>query len=124
MISTLIHFRIEMDIDSDQVETVRKIEEVKSDEEITDLELNVKIEKSGEKGSIKTEVFEEKNYLEPLQIIGEKRKNQEKSNLENETKKKEEYGLFEDLDYQEEPQEIQEIDIDDLDNQVSEISLH
>jgi hypothetical protein len=124
MISTLIHFRIEMDIDSDQVETVRKIEEVKSDEEITDLELNVKIEKSGEKGSIKTEVFEEKNDLEPLQIIGEKRKNQEKSNLENETKKKEEYGVFEDLDYQEEPQEIQEIDIDDLDNQVSEISLH
>ena len=128
MISTLIHFRIEMDIDSDQVETVRKIEEVKCDEEITDLELNVKIEKSGEKGSIKTEVFEEKNYLEPLQIIGEKRKHRERANLKNKSRKfKKEFVVLEELDDQQEPNQepenIQEISLYDSEDQVFYIYL-
>ena len=109
-----------MDVNSEHVEISERID----NEQITDIELEVKIEKLDEKTYIKTEVLEEKNNSDSFKIICGKRKNQEKSNLENETKKKEEYGLFEDLDYQEEPQEIQEIDIDDLDNQVSEISLH
>ena len=114
-----------MKVNSDQIEIFRKIEEVKCDEEITDLELDVKIENSDEQGNIKTEVFEEKNYSEPFQIVGEKRKNHEKANLENESKKiKEEFVVFEEFDDQQEtlvkqePQEINEIYLDDLNNQV------
>ena len=117
-----------MSVNSDQVDIFEKIEEVKCDEEITDLELDVKIEKSDEQGNIKTEVFEENNYSEPFQIIGKKRKNQERSNLENESKKiKEEFVVFEEFDDQQEtlvkqePQEIKEIYLDDLNNQVIKI---
>ena len=84
-----------MDVNSDHIEIVQKIDEkVKS--EITDLELEVKIEKTDETGKIKIEVFEEENNSEALQIIGEKRKSQERSDLENENKKiKEEFVIFE-----------------------------
>ena len=59
---SLINFRIGMGVNSDQIDIFEKLEEEKSDEEITDLELDVKIENSDEQGNIKTEVFEEKNY--------------------------------------------------------------
>ena len=58
-------------------------EEVKSDDGIIDLELEIKIEKLGEKDIFKTEFFEE-----PRQIIGKKRLNQETSNLVNKKLKK------------------------------------
>jgi hypothetical protein len=56
----LMNFRIEMDDISDHDES---FEEIKFDEEITDLELEVKIEKSDEKNNIKTEVFEENLFF-------------------------------------------------------------
>ena len=109
-----------MEVDSDDVRMFKKLyEEVKSDEELTDLELEVKIEKSDETENIKTEVFEEVNNLTPFQIIGEKRKNPERWNVENENKKiKEEFIVFEELDDNHRPQETEEINFDDLINQV------
>jgi hypothetical protein len=128
LISTLIHFRIEMEVNSSHVENFRKIEEVKSDEEITDVELDIKIEKSDEQGKIKTEVFEENNYSEPLQIIGEKRKHRERANLENKSRKfKKEFVVLEELDDQQEPnqepEDIQEISLYDSEDQVFYIYL-
>jgi hypothetical protein len=94
-------------------------EEIQYDDVMTDFNLEVKIENLNEKVNIKTEVFEGENYSEPLQIIGEKRKNTERSNLENENKKiKEEFVVFEESDYKQEPQEIVEINLSDLNNQV------
>ena len=108
-----------MSVNSDQVDIFEKIEEVKSDEEITDLELDVKIENSDEQGNIKTEVFEE-NKFEHIQTIGKKRKNRERSNFENENKKiKEEFVVFEESDEQRFPkQEIEEINPNYLNNLV------
>jgi midasin (ATPase involved in ribosome maturation) len=102
-----------MDVSSDHVKVVEKMyTEVKSDEELIDFELEVKQEKSDEKGNIKTEVFEKENYPEPFQIIGEKRKNQERSDLKNENKKvKEKFVVFEESDYKQEAQEIAEINL-------------
>ena len=85
-------------------------------DEITDLEL--KIEISSETENIKSEVFEEKNNSEPLQVIGEKRKNDESSNLENK-KLKEEFVVFEESDHKHEPRETEEINLDDFNNQVN-----
>jgi hypothetical protein len=82
-------------------------------------ELEVKIENPDEVGNIKTEVFEEKNYFEPLQIIGEKRKNTESSNLENK-KIKEEFEL-EKLSDRQEPQDTKEISHDAWNNEVIKI---
>jgi hypothetical protein len=82
-----------MEGNSDKVKILKKMDE----QEITDLEVEVKKEKMDETRNIKTEVFEQTNYSEPLQIIGEKRKNQEILNLENK-KIKEEIVLFEELD--------------------------
>ena len=77
-----------MDGNLDHLEIFEKMDEkVYPGEEITDLEIEVKIEKLDETANIKSEVCEETNNSEPLQIIGEKRKNQETSNLEDETKK-------------------------------------
>ena len=82
---------------------------------IRDLELEIKIEKLDQKGNVKTKIFEEKNIPEPHQIIGEKRKNQEISNFQNENKKiKEEFVVFEESDHKQE-----EINQDDLNNQVT-----
>jgi hypothetical protein len=107
-----IHFRIKMYVYSDTVK------EMKNDAAMTDFELEVKIEKRDEKGDIKTEVFEENNSAS-FQIIGEKRKNTERSYLENENKKiKEEFVIFEELDYKLESQEIVEINLGVLNNQV------
>ena len=116
-----------MGVNSDQVDIFEKIEEVKCDEEITDLELDVKIENSDEQGNIKTEVFEE-NKFEHIQTIGKKRKNRERSNFENENKKiKEEFVVFNELDDQQcpkqEPREIKEINLDDLNNQVIQVTF-
>jgi hypothetical protein len=61
-----------------KTENVDFSEEVDSGEEVLDSEL--KIEKLDEEGFIKTEVFQD---FQPIQIIGEKRKNKEISNLEN-----------------------------------------
>jgi hypothetical protein len=101
-----------MEVNSDHVELIERMdEEVYSGEEITDLELGVKIEQHDEIENIKTENFEEKNYSEiKIQIIGEKRKNHEEKNLEIEPKKiKEEFVVFEELD---DEQEIEEINFD------------
>ena len=88
-------------------------------EEMTDLDLEVKIEKLDKERNIKTEVFEENKFMS-FQIIGEKRKNQEISNLENENKKiKQELVLFEEIDDKEESQEIR-MEIDDSNKQVNE----
>jgi hypothetical protein len=83
-------------------------------EEITDLDLEVKIEKLDEEGYIKNEVFQEFFYSKPFQIIGEKRKHKEMLNLENK-KIKEEFVVFEEIDEKEKPQEIH---FDDSNNQV------
>ena len=100
-----------MEINSDNVEI---IEEVDSCEGITDLELEIEV-----KTNIKTEVFDETNNADPHQIIGKKRKNNERSNLEIENKKiKDEFVLLEETDYKKEPQEIEELYLDDLNNQV------
>jgi hypothetical protein len=105
-----------MGINSDHVEILEIMDrELKS--EITDLELEVKIEKLDEERNIKTVVFEETNNFEPLRIIREKRKNQEISNSEIESKKfKEE---FEDLDHEQEPQKIKKNYLHDSNNQVT-----
>jgi hypothetical protein len=84
-------------------------------EEITDLEL--KIELSSETGNIKSEVFEERNKSESFRIIGEKRKNTETRILENK-KIKEEFVVLEESDYK---QEIEEPNLDDFNNQVTNI---
>jgi hypothetical protein len=114
-----------MEVNSDRLKIFENLDEkIKFDEEITDLELEVKLEKTDETGKIKTEFFDETNSSEPLQIIGEKRKNSEKSNMEIENKKiKEEFAVYEELDHKyeqikQEPQEITEIDFDDSENQV------
>ena len=114
-------FRLEMNVNSAQIEKLEKMdEEFEPEEEITDLDLEVKIEESDENRYIKTEVSDEINNSE--QIIGEKRKNKEKPNLENENKRvKEEFVLFEEIDDKQEPQEIKKINNDDLNNQVVQI---
>jgi hypothetical protein len=87
-----------MDVNSKYVEILNKMNEKIKSEEITDLELEVKIEKTNDEENIKSEFFEKTNYSEPIPIIGEKRKNQEISNLENKNKKiKEEFVLFTEL---------------------------
>ena len=97
-----------MEVNSYQGEIIERTdEEVYSGEEMTDLEVEVKIEKTGAEGNIKSEVFEEKNYSEPIQIIGEKRKNQEISHSQNK-KIKEELVLFEELDDKQARQDKQE----------------
>ena len=123
---TGFNFRIETEVYSEHIKHFENMnEEIYPGKEITDLALEIKIEKTDEERNIKTEVLEETNYSELLQIIGEKRKNQERSNLENESKKiKEEFVVFEEFDDQQEtlvkqePQEIKEIYLDDLNNQV------
>ena len=118
-----MHFRIGMEVCSDNVKNLENIdEEVKSDEGITDFELEVKIENLDEKENIKTELFEEKNNSEYLQIIGEKRKNKEKFDFENK-KIKEEYVEFVEIDNKQEFQETQSISPGDLTNQVIMIYL-
>ena len=81
-----------MEINSDHFEIIAKIEEVHSGEEISYLNLEVKTEPHDEKNNINTNIFEERNNFEPLQIIGEKRKNKEifidLSNLEDKKLKK------------------------------------
>ena len=93
-------------------------ENVEFHEEITDLE--VKIELSGKTGNIKNEVFEEIKNSDSFRIVGEKRKNEEKLILENK-KIKDEFVVFEESDYKQEPQTIEEPNLDDLNNQVNYI---
>ena len=127
----LIHFRVEMDVNSDPVEIIENMDEevysggkisfldqeVKT--EIIDIELEVKIEKTDETEHVKTEIVEETYNSEPPKTIGEKGRNQGESNLEIENKKiKEEFVVFEELDVQQEPQDIEEINRDDLNNEV------
>ena len=99
-----------MDVDSENVDFIEK--EVYACGDITDLDLEIKIEKMDEEKNIKTEVFEEKNNISS-QIIGEKRKNKEISNLENKKIKQE-------FEEKEESQEIKEmrIEIDESQNEV------
>ena len=98
-----------MEVYSDQVEVLKKKDEKIKSEEITDLELEVKIEETNGEEKIKSEFFEERNYSEPIQIIGEKRKNREISNLKHKNKKlKEEFDLFEELDDKQALQDKQE----------------
>ena len=107
-----------MDLNSDNVEIVEEMEEVYSGE---DLVLELKIEKLDEEENIKTEVFKEPNNSESFQISGEKRKNEERSNLENEIKKnKEEFAVFiEESDCKQEPQETEKLNRDDVNNKVT-----
>ena len=111
-----------MEVYSDHNEIMEKMDEdVYSGEKMTDLELEVKLESPCEIENIKTEVFEEQNNFEPLQIIGEKRKNQETSTFDNK-KIKEEFVIIEEVVYnqgpKEELQDIEEINLDDSNNQV------
>ena len=107
-----------MEVNSDQVDISEKNDEnVKSDKEITDLELEVKIETPDVAGNIKTEVFEEENNSESFQITGEKRKNNNKSDLVNK-KVKDEFVVFEEFDYKQLPQQAEEINLGTSDNQV------
>jgi hypothetical protein len=102
-----------MDVKTENVDFIENTnKELK--EEITDLDLEVKIEKLNEEGYIKTEVFQEILFSKPIQIIGEKRKHKEMLNLENK-KIKEEFVVFEEIDEKEKPQEIH---FDDSNNQV------
>ena len=88
-----------MDVDSENVDFIEQVDkEVYACGDITDLDLEIKIEKLDEERNIKTEVFEEKNNL-PSQFIGEKRKNEEISNLENK-KIKQEFVVFEESNNQ------------------------
>ena len=114
-----------MEVNSDHVEIIENtVEEVYSGEEMSFIDQEVKIEAHDEIETINTDVFEEKNNSELLQIIGEKRKNKEKSYLENDTKKiKEEFVVFEESDYKQEPLEIEEINLDDSNNQVNFIKF-
>jgi hypothetical protein len=107
------NFRIEMDIDSENVDFIEK--EVYACGDITDLDLEIKIEKLDEERNIKNEVFDEKNIM-PSQFIGDKRKKKEKSNSENEKKK-----IKQEFEEKEEPQEIKDIriGIDESNNQVN-----
>jgi hypothetical protein len=108
-----------MEINSGNVKIVEKTnKEVQFHEEITDLE--VKIELSTQTGNIKTEVFEEGKKSESFRIIGEKWKNEERLILENK-KIKYEFVVLEESDYKQEPQEIEEPSINDLNNQVTNI---
>ena len=106
------NFRIEMDLDSENVDFIEK--EVYACGDITDLDLEIKIEKMDEERNVKTEVFEEKNNI-PSQIIGKKRKNKEISNLENKNKK-----IKQEFEAKEESQEIKEmqLEIDESQNEV------
>jgi hypothetical protein len=102
-----------MGLNSDQDEI---FEEIKSDNEITYLEPDIKIENPNERGYIKNEVFEENNIYASLEIIGEKRKNQETANLEIKNKR-----IKDELGYKQEPQMIEEINFDDLNTEVIKI---
>jgi hypothetical protein len=69
-----------MDVNSDYVEILEKMDEqIKSYEKITDLELEVKLEKPDEE-NIKTEVFDENKSSQLSINIGEKQNNQDRSN--------------------------------------------
>ena len=117
LVQIFIHFRIEMEVNSDQVVIIEKMdEEVYSGKESSYHELEVKTEPHDKIENINNEVFEDTSY-EPPQIIGEKRKNIKLSASENK-KIKEEFVVFEESDYKEEPQEIEEINLGDLNNQV------
>ena len=109
-----------MDLNSDQAEIFEEIDvDLDSTEKITDLDLEIKIEV---KGNIKTGVIEETNNSGRHQIIGEKRKNQERSNSENRNKKiKEEFVDLEESDYKQEPQEVEDLNLCDSNNQVINI---
>jgi hypothetical protein len=106
-----------MEHKSDHFEIIKKNgEKVYSGEVMSFSDLELKTEPHDEIGTIHTEIFEKQNNSELLQIIGEKRKNKEKSYLENGTRKiKEEFVVFEESDYKQEIEEIQ------LDNQVNKI---
>ena len=107
-----------MEVSSDQVEIIEEIdEEVYSGEEVSFHDPEIKTEVHDEE-NIKNEGFEVRNNSEHLKIIGEKRKNQETANSENK-KIKEEFVVFEESDYKQEPQEIEEIHLSDLNTQVS-----
>jgi hypothetical protein len=109
-----------MEVNSDHFEIIEKTdEEVYSGEEISYPDVEVKTEPHDEIEIINTE---EVNNSEPFQFIGEKRKNQETSNSENENKKiKEEFVVFEELDYKQEPEEIEEINLGAFNNQVNNL---
>jgi hypothetical protein len=108
-----------MEINSKNVKIVEKTnKEVEFHEEITDLE--VKIELSSETGNIKSEVFEEIKNSDSFPIIGEKRKHEERLILENK-KIKDEFVVLEESDFKQEPQEIEELNLDDLNNRVTYI---
>jgi hypothetical protein len=106
----LNNFRIEMDVDSENVDFIEKVDkEVYACGDITDLDLEIKMEKLDEERNIKTEVFDEKNIM-PSEIIGEKRKNKEILNLENENKKiKQEFVEFEEKNDNEKPQDREDL---------------
>jgi hypothetical protein len=83
-----------MDVNSENVDFIEKLDkEVYTCGDITDLDLEIKIEKLDEEKKVKNEVLEEKNNM-PSQIIGKKRKNKKISNLENK-KIKQEFVVFE-----------------------------
>jgi hypothetical protein len=106
-----------MDFNSELFKILEKSDkQMQNDETITNFE--VIIDKTEENSDIKTEVFEENNS-EPLEIIGEKRKNTERSNLGNGNKKvKEEFVVFEEFDDKQEDQAILELNSGGLNNQV------
>ena len=106
-----------MDLYSDHAEISEKIDDDSDyNAKITDLDEEIKIE---EEANIKSEVIEETNNFEPLQIIGEKRENVNRSTLENENKKiKAEFVVLEESDYKQETQDIKNLKFGDLNNQV------
>jgi hypothetical protein len=98
-----------MEVNSVKVKTLKNIDdEFKSDENIINIEQDVKIEIADEKGNVKTEDFEGENNSEP-KIIEEKRKNEKSQNLEN----KIEFAAFEESDFKQEVQKIQKSILDD-----------
>ena len=108
---------LDLEVKTEKLDETKHIKievfEEKKDYEITDLDF--KIEKP-EEGYIKTEVFDVKFNSEPVKIIRQKTKNQEAPNFEYEIK--EEFAVFEKLQYKQEPQDFDEIHFDDLNNQV------
>jgi hypothetical protein len=107
-----------MEVNSDHFEIIEKMgEEVYSGEESSYPDLEVKTEPHDEIEIINNE---EIHNSELLQFVGEKRKNEEKLNSENK-KIKEEFVVFEELDYKKEPQEIEEINLDHFGNQVNNL---
>jgi hypothetical protein len=80
-------------------------------------------------GEVKTEPHDEMEInktwkiinSEPVQLIGEKRKNKEKLISESKKIKEEFVVLFEESDYKQELQETEELNLDDVNNQVTNI---